>query len=419
MIASTDNQLQAVLLRDPRHPIGGYENWCESLIEHLPRQGVAVTLLVPGDQLAADAYARRWSGTQVRRIDAVDDDEQQARIILDELSALAKAGNRGVFFTMGYSYMSIVGGNLQRSPWTPIPVMHGRHPSNFDWMCVGPPRCVIVPAEDFAEQCQRELASRIGRIRTLGKVMVIPHGVPLPDMPQIDAKLQRPLEPTLRLAVVSRLHEKAKRPWDYLTIAGELVKRRALFEMTIIGDGPCLQSMRQQVANGPLSECVDMPGPMDRSEVYRQLLKRDVLVATSETEAFGLSVAEALACGCAVVSSDLPGAITSMVVNDRTGYRVGVGDVDGFADRIAKLADDMPTARAMGLAGHELVREKYSDQTMAQAYAQIVRTKSPTGSVTNWTPPQPLATTPGQAVGQGLASRMGIGKAVRLLRRKR
>ena len=228
--------------------------------------------------------------------------------------------------------------------------------------------------------------------------MVIPHGVPLPDRNQLEAKLARPPGEPLQLVAATRLHEDAKRPWDYLAIARELVRRGLKFHLAILGGGPCLEPMRQAVAAENLAGFVELTGAVARGDVLRRLLAADVLLAAADREAYGLSIAEALACGCAVVSSDLPGAVAEMVRDDATGFRAPVGNVAAFADAIARLCRDPGRLRRLGAEGARAVAESRSESAMAVAYARVIRQAAPRIARRTWVPPAELADTPARAL---------------------
>ena len=56
-------------------------------------------------------------------------------------------------------------------------------------------------------------------------------------------------------------------------------------------------------------------------------------------EGWGLSIMEAMASGCPVVSTPV-GGITELVHSGENGLLVPVGDVHGFAEAIERLLDD-------------------------------------------------------------------------------
>jgi glycosyltransferase involved in cell wall biosynthesis len=359
---------RCILIRDPRVPAGGFETWVETLAHGLPARGVQTTVLVPG-----------------QNIEASDDNYAQARAVVAALQMLARDGGHGVFFSGGHSYIDIAALNLRGSPFAPVMVLHGRHPSTFEWIAAGPPRKIVVPSADFAAVVRRELRRRARWFRAIRRVVVIPHGVAVPS---IDDKLTRPILSPLKVVAVTRLNEDAKRPFDLLHIAACAKNRGLSIVLTIAGTGPAEERMRSEAG-----ENVVLAGLVPHDRISDLLLASDVLVSTSASEAFGLAVAEALACGCAVVAADVPGPLREMVTS-ATGRRVPVGDIDAFVTMLANMGDDI---RAMGQAGHQLVSRRFSDVCMLDAYARLVA-QIPTRPDGNWQAPAVLIDSPTAAV---------------------
>jgi glycosyltransferase involved in cell wall biosynthesis len=399
-----------ILIRDPRNKVGGFESWVEQLASGLPQHDIEVTVLIPNHKIKSFDLQTCLYPSNVKYIRSKNSNIEQAKTILDEIFFLTKNEKGGIFFTMPYSYINIVGINLQGSPWIPVPVMHGRHSSAFDWMCLGPPKKIIVPSEDFAKTCRKELQKRIGSIRSIGKVVTIPHGVSIPDSNLLNKKWRRPFPNKLKLIAVTRLNEEdAKRPWDYIYIAEELLKRKINnFELMIVGDGACYEKMKDYILFNGLTSNVNLIGAIAHSNIYPLILDADVLISTSEVEAFGLSVAEGLACGCPVIASDIPGAISKMVIN-QTGFRVSVGDIQAYADTILRFLENPYLIQEMGQNGHELIKNKFSNEKMIKEYARIIKNLCRKIQLNkHWVPRKELFQSPGEAVGMGILTKLRI-----------
>lgn len=84
-----------------------------------------------------------------------------------------------------------------------------------------------------------------------------------------------------------------------------------------------------------------------------------VLPSINKSEAFGLVLLEAMSCAKPVITSNLPG-VRSVFKNGKQGLLVKPGDVGDLADKIKIILSDAKTAQAMGVAGRELVENRYS-----------------------------------------------------------
>jgi glycosyltransferase involved in cell wall biosynthesis len=357
----------AVVVRDARYPIGGFETWVESIAAALPKRGVRVSVLRPTS-------------------------DDAALEVLTELQHRAAAGETGVVFTLGYPYLGVVGINLIGSPWTPLPVLHGRDEGLLDWIAVGPPPKIVAPASDFAKRVETLLATKVGRFRTRGRVIVIPHGVPVPaGVP----KLERDASLPLHVAVVSRFEHDVKRAMDYAAI----VERAAGLPLrfTFVGDGGALRELREAVGDR-----ATFTGALSREEAMQVLLEAHVFLSTSSSEAFGLAVAEALAAGCAVIAADAGPAFREFV-EDGGGAIVPVGAIDAFVDELARLTSNLPRVREAGKQGRALVAQRYSIDAMADAYAELIR-RFPDRPNVRWTPP--MFRSPSDAIPRTLGARV-------------
>jgi glycosyltransferase involved in cell wall biosynthesis len=343
-----------VLVRDPRFPIGGFETWVETLAAKLPERGVDVTLLAP----------------------------QTDGEVLEELSRRAARGEHGVVFTGGYPYLYVAGLNLLGSPWVPVPVLHGRDPGAVEWLAVGPPPKIVVPTSDLADMLKPLLTARLGRLRMRGRIAVIPHGVEVPDVTRPVPSLP------LQVIVVSRFEEEVKRASDYVRIVEAAAHLPLRF--TFVGDGSALPAMR-----AVLGERVRFTGALPREQVYEELLRSDVLLSASSSEAFGLSVAEALACGCAVIAADAGGAVHELL----DGRVVPVGDIAAFVRELEELVKHPRRDEA----GRERIQTRYSADAMADAYTRLVRSLRSRPNP-KWRPP--MYRTPAEALPRTLRARI-------------
>jgi glycosyltransferase involved in cell wall biosynthesis len=96
----------------------------------------------------------------------------------------------------------------------------------------------------------------------------------------------------------------------------------------------------------------------------------DIFVLASVGEAFGLVLAEAMACGVPVVGSR-SGAIGELVEDGRTGLLATPLDAGSFAAAIERLIADPARRRAMGLAGLERVRRRFTVEREVQETMRI------------------------------------------------
>jgi glycosyltransferase involved in cell wall biosynthesis len=113
-----------------------------------------------------------------------------------------------------------------------------------------------------------------------------------------------------------------------------------------------------------LSRCVRLiHWTEDLARFYAAL---DVYVSASHTEAFGLSIVEAMASGNAVVATATEGA--EEIIEDATiGMLTPTANVAALAQAIGSLLDDDERRKLMGTSARENVRDRFGLEKMIEA----------------------------------------------------
>lgn len=158
-----------------------------------------------------------------------------------------------------------------------------------------------------------------------------------------------------------------KRPADAVAVAVAVTRKLPEAVVALAGAGSELESMRALAAGSPN---IRLLGSVD--DVAAFLNAGDVYLSTSAYEGFGLSVAEAMATGLPVVSTQA-GGVVDLVESGVTGHLAPVGDVDGLADRVVGLLVDTPTRQRMGKVAAERARAQFTRSAMAAGYEALYR----------------------------------------------
>ena len=134
--------------------------------------------------------------------------------------------------------------------------------------------------------------------------------------------------------------------------------------LDIVGEGPELPTLQALVAQMHLTPRVRFLGR--RSDVPECLAIADVFVHPAIWgEAFGLTVTEGMAAGCAVVASSV-GAIPEIVEDGRSGLLVAPGNVEELTVALARLWDDPALRADLGFGARQRVEQRFSlEQTVA------------------------------------------------------
>ena len=127
-------------------------------------------------------------------------------------------------------------------------------------------------------------------------------------------------------------------------------------------------SLERLISQLGLAERVLLVGWLDN--VAELLCALDVFVSASRTESFGLAIAEAMACGTAVVATETDGA-REVIEDGKTGVLLPVGDVDRLAATVITLLQDKQSREELGKRAQEAVRERFSLERMVEATEKI------------------------------------------------
>lgn len=95
-----------------------------------------------------------------------------------------------------------------------------------------------------------------------------------------------------------------------------------------------------------------------------------IYVAASSTEGFGLTVAEAMICGCAVACTD-NGGFSSMVADGETGFLSPVFDYKALAENIIKLISDNELRIRLAKNGNENIK-KFNWKSAVERFQKVI-----------------------------------------------
>jgi len=182
--------------------------------------------------------------------------------------------------------------------------------------------------------------------------VVIPLGVDLPPLSPAPARH------TDRILFLSRLH--AKKGLDLLIPAFAQVKeRRPNAELVIAGpDDGALKPTRDLVAKHGLEASVFFPGMLGGDAKTRAFEQATLFVLPSYSENFGIALAEAMAAGLPVVTTDKVN-IHDAVSGAGAGL-VTPCNVQPIAEAMLRILSDPALADRLGRNGRELASTRYS-----------------------------------------------------------
>ena len=130
-----------------------------------------------------------------------------------------------------------------------------------------------------------------------------------------------------------------------------------------------LEELRQMTSAAGLERRVAFTGFVPRTAPVLRAL--DIVVhASTQPEPFGLAIAEAMACGCAVVVSDAGGA-AEIVHAGADALTHTPGDAEALSRALAQLAGDAGLRARLGGAARPAAVQKFDARAFASGFAQV------------------------------------------------
>jgi len=351
-----------VIVSSPRWVVNGVNVFSENLVRGLSARGVNAQLLITGSNEGDAKLMPLPRDIRVHHLPVENKRSWRARwnCMTDYLKDRAPC-----IYIPNHDYgYSCVARALPRNVGV-VGVVHSDEPEHYAhahelgrfW------NATVAVSQSIADN----LASSEPALAT--RMRVIHHGVPA------ESELRRPrIDPTspLRIVYVGRLVEEQKRVFDLPRIMEALERRGVPATLTVVGDGGGRKELESLA--GPCIErgTIRFTGVLSNDEITRELRDHDALILTSDYEGFPLAVLEAMAWGCIPVVTAIRSGIPELVNDGDNGYVVGVGDIEGFAERLAGLQRDAQSRERLSRRAFETLHEGgFTTDAMTDRYLDL------------------------------------------------
>lgn len=215
----------------------------------------------------------------------------------------------------------------------------------------------------------------VGKGLPADKFVVIPNGIPAAaSSPALMTK--ETLLSELGLPAGSRIVATVGRLWPQKRIkdliwAMDLLKCvRNDTHLLLIGDGPQRKLLEDYQRKVEITDHVHFLG--ERNDVAQILPNLDCFWLASSYEGQSNAIMEAMLAGVPVVASDIPGN-RDLVVPDKTGYLVPIGDRGEFAKQTQAILEDAALAKRLGEAGHARMTTEFTVEKMVSKHVELYR----------------------------------------------
>jgi len=143
-------------------------------------------------------------------------------------------------------------------------------------------------------------------------------------------------------------------------------------KLVMCGDGPERADAEALARRLGVADCVLFVGKQPQSKVREYLSVADLLLLPSQSESFGLTALEAMACEVPVIATRV-GGIPEVVEDGGCGFLFEIGDVDGMADAAFRIINDDNEREKLGKRGREIAVSRFTAEKIIPDYEALYR----------------------------------------------
>jgi len=255
----------------------------------------------------------------------------------------------------------------------PMPIV----PAFRSWICV---RNRILRTADGFVSISGPVTSELSECGVCeDRVFALPNGVDSELFRPVDGVARRLLRERLGLpirafiAAYSGKLNRGKGLEHLLKAWVKIAELRSDAHLILIGAGggmsiSCEDELRRFAREAGIEGRVTFTGYVEN--VHEYLQASNLFVFPTESEAFGLSLVEAMACGLPVIASRV-GGIPEIVTHARDGMLVKPADPDALVREIIFLMEEPSAGRVLSANARRTVCERYSIEAVASRYYEM------------------------------------------------
>ena len=139
-------------------------------------------------------------------------------------------------------------------------------------------------------------------------------------------------------------------------------------QLVIAGDGPLLGDLETQARRSGEGDSIVFPGFVN--DIPALLAVTDILVISSRSEGLPIALLEAMAAGCCVLATDLPG-ILEAVRPEAEARIVEPGNSDELHRGLVELISDQELRKRLGDAARSRFQERFTARRMVESYERL------------------------------------------------
>jgi len=172
-----------------------------------------------------------------------------------------------------------------------------------------------------------------------------------------------------------------KKNYDlFFDIAKEISLKRKDITFLGIGNGQEFDRLKKKIFNEKIENANLIQA---RPNIEEIMYASDIGILFSENEGISNSVAEYMACGLPVISTDVSGGTKEIIENCKSGYIFRKEDKELIINKILELIDNKAIRIELGKRGAEIIKDRFSlefsGMKYLNLYVELINKKSRNG----------------------------------------
>ncbi|MGP5023405.1 glycosyltransferase [Glutamicibacter arilaitensis] len=170
--------------------------------------------------------------------------------------------------------------------------------------------------------------------------------------------------------IVTRLVD-GKGLYDVMKAWALVIKQLPEAHLSIYGDGSQKEGLLKKAGDLGVVGQISFPGRTD--EAAQRMAEAQLTLFASESEGFGLTIAESLSVGTPVVAMNCNYGPDEIIVAGKTGFVVDNRNVEEFSEKIIKLLSDHRLRDEMGAAGRQWATDNLSVGPIYERWETLIK----------------------------------------------
>jgi glycosyltransferase involved in cell wall biosynthesis len=138
--------------------------------------------------------------------------------------------------------------------------------------------------------------------------------------------------------------------------------------LVLVGDGPSRKALEDLASELGIQDSVRFEG--EKKDAWPYYAAMDIFMSTSYSEGMSQSILEAMACGKAIIATDV-GDARRMLDSDRYGKTLSQPTAEALRDQLKALSASVELQRAIGKRAYERFQHNYSLQSMLERFGNL------------------------------------------------